>query len=261
MVKEKYYTTFSCGHKELVNKDVVECPECGTKLKFGDKVEFVGKFIEQTDEKRNNIITKLIDYCDKKNYYIDYYIGIAEIGYEDKLMICADWNPDHMKKIYNYLDRNINDLLELSWSDEWTSCSFCYKAVRTSPDSYGWQASYLMTEYEIICHECIKDDPEILIEELINRDDKAVRNWGIPYIEKAGFVCLEDMDFRGNPSCQRFETGFHPGQNDDPKKVIKELEKEFGVDDLTDIYDYIFAINNVQQFDIHWSMYLREKEK
>src|SRR5678816_1797897 len=40
--------------------------------------------------------------------------------------------------------KRLSDLAEkagyaVEWSDEWSTCDDCGKAVRTSPDSYGWK--------------------------------------------------------------------------------------------------------------------------
>jgi len=35
---------------------------------------------------------KIMDYLEKKGIDYDYYSGISETGYEDKPMICSNWN-------------------------------------------------------------------------------------------------------------------------------------------------------------------------
>ena len=64
------------------------------------------------------------------------------------------------------------------------------------------------------------------------------------------FVCYSPDEY-----CKVFETGWHPGQDDDPKKVAKEIERELPG------YDYIFRVNNVGQFDCEWSVWLRKREE
>jgi hypothetical protein len=72
--------------------------------------------------------------------------GYAEPGYTDpeKGIVFANWN---------YFPRELPDILErggyeIEWSDEWATCGDCGRAVRTSPNSYGWEA------YFVILNEC-----------------------------------------------------------------------------------------------------------
>ena len=51
----------------------------------------------------------------------------------------------------------------------------------------------------------------------------------------------------------KFENGFHPGQNDDPKKIANKLE-ENGVS------RYLFSVDDKGQFDIHFSVYVHSDE-
>jgi len=208
-------------------------------------------------------INTIMNYMESKNMYPEFYPGIAEFGYNDYPALAGDWwirkEGNLTCRLLNWIDENKEELnLDALWHDEYMPCSECGKAVRTTADSYGWEPSYVWTcDCEIACHECIeadnKLDDKILIEDVIdyysNRTDKAVYSWFYEYIETAGFVCYSPDEY-----CQRFETGFHPGQNDDPKDVAKDIEAE-----LPD-YDYIFKIDSVGQFDVYWSVFLRKRE-
>ena len=199
---------------------------------------------------QEKVLQNVMAYLEKKNIHFDFYPGIAEMGYTDKPMICANWNPDNMNKLYKWAE-NYFDNLELDWSDEWTNCSECYKAIRTSPDSYGWLPSYLWTsDCSIACVECYEKCKEDIIEFYKNLTNKAITPEFYPFLESAGFICYSPDEY-----CKIFETGWHPGQNDDPRKVAKDIEKE-----LPD-YDYIFKIDSSGQFDISWSVYLRRREE
>ena len=105
------------------------------------------------------------------------------------------------------------------------------------------------SDFEIICHEHYEEYAEDIIEYYKNETDKAVNRDFFPIMEKEGFVCYSPDEY-----CQRFETGWHPGQNDDPKKIAKDIEEQLPG------YDYIFKIDSVGQFDVDWSVYLRKAE-
>lgn len=67
---------------------------------------------------------------------------------------------------WNHLPRNLDKLLEkagyaVEWSDEWTICDDCGKALRTSPDSYFWEPAYTMDDSgSCLCRAC--EEPVII---------------------------------------------------------------------------------------------------
>lgn len=198
---------------------------------------------------KQKVLRNLLEWADRNNKYIDYYHGIAELGYTDKQMICSNWNPPEMKKISKWVESYFDDL-EIDWSDEWMSCSECGKAIRSQPDSYGWLPSYLWTsDCSICCVECFEDCQDDIIQEYTNQTNKAITPEFYPILEKQGFICYSPDEY-----CKCFETGFHPGQNDDPKKVAKEIKTELPN------YDYIFKLDSAGQFDIQWSVFLRKQD-
>lgn len=165
---------------------------------------------------------------ERMNYAADY----AEPGYHspEKGILFANWN---------YFPRGITDLLErmgyeIEWSDEWSTCSDCGKAVRTSADSYSWQPSYfIMNECEIYCKDCA--DIPAYLEGLENDPSRALND----HIDPAdyGYVEIED----------KFEHGWYPGQNDDPKKIFEKYSKEYS--------RLLFCIDRVSQFDLRFSIW------
>jgi len=50
-----------------------------------------------------------------------------------------------------------------------------------------------------------------------------------------------------------YESGFHPGQNADPKKIAKELREK-------GITDFIFVMDDVNQFDCEFSVWIKQPE-
>lgn len=138
------------------------------------------------------------------------------------------------------------DILEkafdICFSDEYNSCSGCGKLIKTSPSYYGDLPEYLYTDCEILCSDCYTDDD--VIDLYMNDADKAVNPRQLKKsLEKHGFTCYRD----------NLESGFHPGQTDNPHKISKELEKEIpGA-------EWIFCIDGAGQFDIHFSLWYRSE--
>ncbi|MFA5049244.1 MAG: hypothetical protein WC516_09535 [Patescibacteria group bacterium] len=194
------------------------------------------------------IYERLIDYCDKKGLYVQTYPGISEKRYDDIPMICANWNKKKLSRILNWGESYFEGLIQFDWDDEWTMCGECYKAVRTVPTHYGWTPSYMWaSDCDVICHNHYEDYKDDIIEYYKNETNKAVNRDFFPILEKNGFVCYSPDEY-----CQKFETGFHPHQTDNPRKVVKDIEENLPG------WDYIFKIDSVGQFDISWSVFLRK---
>ena len=196
---------------------------------------------------KQQVLNRLIDHMDNKSINFDYYLGCSEPGYEDIQVIAADWN--YHERIASFIERYFDGIVSLEWSDEWTSCSECNKAVRTSPTSYGWERSYLWTsDCSIACIECYPDVIDDIIETYKNETNKAVTSDFYQYMEQAGFVCYSPDEY-----CKVFETGWHHGQNDNPSDVAKDIESNLSG------YDYMFKIDSIGQFDVHWSVFIKKQ--
>ncbi len=90
-----------------------------------------------------------------------YASAYAERGYAQprKGVLMANWNV---------LPRDLDTLLEkagyaVEWSDEWSTCDDCNKAIRTQPDGYDWTPSYQLANDggSILCSECAEDSDEV----------------------------------------------------------------------------------------------------
>lgn len=133
----------------------------------------------------------------------------------------------------------LGDILEWGFGDEYAACGVCGNAMRTSPDSYAWQLMGDYTDYDgYVCENCV--DPEEYIGARINRD-RLVNKWLVDP-EEHGWVRL-GLDY---------EAGFHHGQNDDPKGIVRTLNKG-GVDEV------IFT-GSVGQFDVAFNVWVREEQ-
>ena len=84
-----------------------------------------------------------------------YATGYVECGYDEpaKGVLFANWNV---------FPRNLDRILEragyaVEWSDEWSTCEDCNKALRTSPGSYSWRPMYredLIEHGSMVCLIC-----------------------------------------------------------------------------------------------------------
>jgi hypothetical protein len=195
------------------------------------------------DELWNN----LLDYFDKHNIYYDYYSSIAETGYENKPLLCLNWNevPDSLME---WVEKTFD--IECHWEDEWTFCAECGKAIRISPDSYSWEPSFIDLGGDYICKECIEVSEAIDFYK--NTIKKALPEWILSDVEKEGFHCVEDI-------CQIYESGFHSYQTDTPEKALEQCYEIFGKDDFLNKFDYLFVITNRSQFSIGFILLIRGK--
>jgi hypothetical protein len=174
--------------------------------------------------------------------YSDPASGIIVFGnfnaitkYTGNKFITIDDAPARLAKLLEKLG------VELEWSDEWTTCNQCGRAVRTKPDSYSWQPSYSSTDDGITCHECVEEDPTDYLQSL-EGDDRRCVTLSLD-LEAHGYRLLADD----------FENGFYGGQADRPE-LIAEALREQGVE------RFIFKLDSTGQFDMSFSVWVHEDE-
>lgn len=181
-----------------------------------------------------------------------YFNGYAEPGYNDDVIVATgNWNT--VTKYVNNQHTIISDIpsrlqeifeklgVECKWSDEWTTCNDCGKLVRTSPNSYSWLPSFVQYPDGISCHECVKEHPSYYLEFLEGNTNNA-NVLDIDLTEHGYVKVYAD-----------YQTGWHPGQTDDPRKIAREL-------DAKGVCKFIFQIDGTGQFDTNWSVYVHEDE-
>lgn len=166
---------------------------------------------------------------------IGYASEYAEQGYSDpeRGILFANWN--HIpKRTMAALERMG---FECEWSDEWDTCSDCNKAVRTSPDSYGWQAYFvLLNDCELVCLDCV--DWEDYLASIQDNPNKAVMSACDP----------SQHGYRLVSTPAQFENGFHAGMNDNPKAILKHYHTQ-GKTEL------VFRIPETSQFYITFEVW------
>lgn len=85
--------------------------------------------------------------------------------------------------------------------------------------------------------ECVKEDPHDYIEYLTNNPDAAL-TFDLPYVMRY----YKKLD-------EQYESGWYD-INDSPTKIADELNKK-GID------DFIFVIDDVEQFRTNWSVWVK----
>lgn len=146
----------------------------------------------------------------------------------------------------NTKEYEVEELLETNFvfSDEYTTCSDCDKIIRTSPDSYFWQPDFYLGDGFIVCKTCfddVEDYQENYIKHRVNDPKEAVNGL---MTEKQ----LENLGFRKYNE-DSFEHGLHNGQTDNPNEIYDELSILY--------YDVLFAVDEVSQFYITFSVWVR----
>lgn len=181
--------------------------------------------------------------------------GYAEPDYSDpKSGIIAFGNWNNVSRYDGHEFHEVDDSVgrvatlleklgvELDWSDEWCQCDGCHKAVRTTPNSYRWRASYADDgSGTVLCHECIKADPTEYLQSLEGSSNRCLT---IDLdLEAAGYKLLNGD----------YQNGLYGGQSDRPELIAQAL-REQGVE------RFIFTLDATGQFDIAFSVYVHQDE-
>ena len=156
-------------------------------------------------------------------------------GYSDqpkKGILLADWN---------YMSRKAQELLEragyeIAWSESYELCDNCGLAIRIDHDSYCWQPEFIRTDGMIYCNACSKEYIPEYLQSLENRYKQALNNRAINP-EDFGYTKLQDG----------FENGWY-GRNDDPKEILRSLQKQ-GKERV------LFQVTDVGQFKAEFAVW------
>lgn len=169
----------------------------------------------------------------------------GEPGYDDPEggILLANWNKVP-KTVQEGLARRG---FELEWFDEWTLIGCPEKAYRTKGDCYAWTQYYVWPEDgDPVGGDKIENDEETrrwYVEEYLLDDPTHCNLFRIDFAAM-GFIRLEPG----------YETGFHPGQTDDPKKVFEQLQAKMPGK------EFLFDLTSTGQFDIGWQVWARDEQ-
>lgn len=182
-------------------------------------------------------IQKAIDYL-VNVHHAEYCTSYGEPRYQDpeKGIIFSNWN-DVPKGLADWLEKCG---YSLEWSDEWHVDYAYSKAYRTSQDCYSWESQIMYCDGEYITPD---DSPDTWIEACqvtSNGQPMAcLPSWiSEADILEAGFTLQNDG----------LESGFFPGQTDDPKAIAKTLVEKGA-------YRVLFQKRENSQFYIRFAVY------
>lgn len=187
----------------------------------------------------------------------DIGIGYAEPGYHDDntVWVLGDWND---KTRYENGERITTDNtpgrlakalerigVEIEWLDEWLRCSDCSRIFRCSGDSYSWQMNgTLVNECEPMCADCLKKDAADYVDEYINDSDRVITWLDSHELQEIGFQQFGETN----------ESGWHPGQNANPEKILDEILEAH------ENAEVVFLMDEQSQFYVGFSAWFRIAE-
>jgi hypothetical protein len=192
----------------------------------------------------------MIDYCrvmqlwaEKNRKDIEYVGHYGEPGYSDpeKGIIFTNWN-DVPKKL---IERIENAGYACEWSDEWY-CDYDHdKAWRTVGDSWGWTCSLMFGDGYVLT-------PDDDIQEWIDACE-ITNHYNTVTAAMPTCFSQDDIEAQGwKLFPETYENGFHPGMDDNPKKIAKKL--------LGDYDAVLFQIQDAGQFHLSFKVYTRKDD-
>ena len=210
------------------------------------------------EDNRKLFFSILTQICEDGRHDIRDADDYAEPGYsldnEEMPILLANWNAetrwnrktDESETVSNLMPM-LCDFAEkvncsIEWSDEWSVCE-CQKAFRHSPDSYGWTMFGGHINGQSVCGECIKIDPDEYFEEISGNPRKAITINGLNP-EEHNFIRLNS---------ESFQYGLYGGQNASSDSIAETLKN-------ADITDFLFSIDSTGQFDMKFSVFVREED-
>ena len=212
---------------------------------------------ELTQQKHYEMAHSIFGVIQEK-YYENAELYLSFEG-QDQAVIVAHWfRVDELagkKKAEAITDALGKFQIRTAFEDEVAECDMCGTAVEIQPTHYGWQPNWIYDkeEMEYICRHCVEQADADELEDYIESfkcELRAVPDWMAKDLQRIGFVCMEDDAL----ACARFESGWHPHQTDDPNKVAKEIEEKLPH------HDYVFKLNSVGQFDVNYSVFIRNRQ-
>ena len=196
----------------------------------------------QSDRTGFSTVNVFFSFCEINNIHFEWADKYGEPGYNtDKGVLICDWND---------VPKALGERLEAQgyateYDDEWyvSSESSPAKAWRTQPDGHGWESSLLMFDGGYLTRDDAESDPNSWIEQCSNEPGRPLPSW---FDESA----LEEQGFKAQDG--ENETGFHPGQTDDPHAIGKALQAAG--------HDYVLQVTNRGQFDVRWRVWVKKPD-
>jgi hypothetical protein len=196
----------------------------------------------------------------------DIVTGYAEPGYgsDDAVIVFGNWNDkryprddDAPLSKSERIGSRLFDALEsigahCEWLDEWTRCGDCFRAMRTQADSYSWRmyGAFIEDACDYSCADCILKDLDAYLPEYVNNSARCLTFGTGSDLSALGFVQWAPND------PQRYESGWHPGQDANPSSILSEIEDEYEGREV----EVVFVLDESSQFYIGFSAWFRVEE-
>lgn len=214
-------------------------------------------------------------------FIFDVADSYVEPGYDQKqIVLIGDWvdTSGPFLDVVEKLDGGYG------WYDQWAACRACNRAFRTVANSWHWKPHGALTGDGWYCGACLCDYTPDELTDLwsgINGEGLPVNNpssaitWMTPrQMKDAGWKEWEPADGEreggggreGNREGQeddgRYQTGWHPGQDDNPADVYAQIRQQYNPAECpTDIDPdikprVVFLIDSTSQFYMGWSAWV-----
>lgn len=172
----------------------------------------------------------------------DYWCRCDRFGTDDNGRAELHGREKHHPRLWARLEEQG---VQFEWYDEWIVEHETGKAYRTTGDCYAWMPSYTIDDGgEILTPD---SDLNAWLEWAANDAARCLlsRVWSSADLIRAGFERYNGQ----------YESGWHPGQDDDPQAITATIHAERG-DDV----DIVFLLDSTGQFDVAFSAYYRGAE-
>lgn len=165
---------------------------------------------------------------------LDWYEGFSGYPAPERGILVANWNcvsnrTQRLLERYGFV---------LDWSDEVVRCDDCNLATHSTPQFYGDQRTVTILEDGCWCASCAeKNHAEELIDDSIDNPRKAI------------LLDLDLSSFGFTQHNEIYESGWYPGQNDDPREIYERLKRKDN--------QVIFKVTEVGQFDVRFEAWVK----
>lgn len=169
-------------------------------------------------------------------------------GEDDYFIIFDSWGA--VNKFVEELgledEDELSDLVEWGFSDEWTTCDHCGRAIHTQADGPFWKPDY-WADYdygEIICGDCVRGSEETkrnYLDCLTNEPKRANTILSNADLKSSGYDRLNTEDYAN---------GWY-GREDNPKEILKNALDE------NPNGEFVFSISSQNPFETSFDLWVK----
>jgi len=151
-------------------------------------------------------------------------------------VIIAEWNqaPDGLEKKLESIG------FDLGYPDDTDICDHCGNAIAMTYETPCWVDC---DNGGIICARCTRKE---FMDDYIDYCKNSPVRIVVPPI-----VTEKDLEKKGwqKVNDKLYEIGLHPGQNDQPEKILRECQERWPG------YDFVFRVDEANQFEIRFDVW------